>query len=242
MGEIGAMASTAAFAEVAAMAGDPARAAMLHALMDGRALTASELARIAGVAPQTASGHLARMTETGLLAVAKQGRHRYHRLASTGVAHMIEGIMRVASELQPPRKHLSVGPRDAALRHARTCYDHLAGHLGVSLSDALTAAGYAELSAESGVITTRGLAFLAAIGIDVSAMRECRGVKSGRLLCRPCLDWSERRTHLAGVVGAALCAHSFAEGFVRRIDGTRAVQITPKGLRAYREKFGVRFE
>ena len=242
MGEIGAMASTAAFAEVAAMAGDPARAAMLHALMDGRALTASELARIAGVAPQTASGHLARMTETGLLAVAKQGRHRYHRLASTGVAHMIEGIMRVASELQPPRKRLSVGPRDAALRHARTCYDHLAGHLGVSLSDALTAAGYAELSAESGVITARGLTFLAAVGIDVSAMRERSGVKSGRLLCRPCLDWSERRTHLAGVVGAALCAHSFAEGLVRRIDGTRAVQITPKGLRAYREKFGVRFE
>ena len=236
------MASTAAFAEVAAMAGDPARAAMLHALMDGRALTASELARIAGVAPQTASGHLARMTETGLLAVAKQGRHRYHRLASTGVAHMIEGIMRVASELQPPRKHLSVGPRDAALRHARTCYDHLAGHLGVSLSDALTAAGYAELSAESGIITARGLAFLAAVGIDVSAMRERSGVKSGRLLCRPCLDWSERRTHLAGVVGAALCAHSFAEGFVRRIDGTRALQITPKGQRAYREKFGVRFE
>jgi len=158
------------------------------------------------------------------------------------VAHMIEGIMRVASELQPPRKHLSVGPRDAALRHARTCYDHLAGHLGVSLSDALTAAGYAELSAESGVITARGLTFLAAVGIDVSAMRECSGVKSGRLLCRPCLDWSERRAHLAGVVGAALCAHSFAEGLVRRIDGTRAVQITPKGLRAYREKFGVRFE
>ena len=236
------MASTAAFAEVAAMAGDPARAAMLHALMDGRALTASELARIAGVAPQTASGHLARMTETGLLAVAKQGRHRYHRLASTGVAHMIEGIMRVASELQPPRKHLSVGPRDAALRQARTCYDHLAGRLGVCLSDALTSAGYVELSAESGMITGRGLAFLERVGIDVSAMRERGGMKSGRLLCRPCLDWSERRSHLAGVVGAALCAHSFAQGFVCRIDGTRALRITPKGLRVYRETFGVRFE
>ncbi|HMH59937.1 MAG TPA: transcriptional regulator, partial [Bradyrhizobium sp.] len=108
--------------------------------------------------------------------------------------------------------------------------------------DALTAAGYAELSAESGVITARGLAFLDRVGIDVSAMRERSGMKSGRLLCRPCLDWSERRTHLAGVVGAALCAHSFAQGFVRRIDGTRALQITPKGQRAYREKFGVRFE
>jgi len=236
------MASTAVFAEIAAMAGDPARAAMLHALMEGRALTASELARVAGVAPQTASGHLARMTESGLLAVAKQGRHRYHRLASPGVAHMIEGIMRVASELEPPRKHLSVGPRDTALRNARTCYDHLAGRLGVSLSDALTSAGYAELSDESGVITERGLIFLERVGIDVSAMRERSRLKSGRLLCRPCLDWSERRPHLAGVVGAALCAHSFAQGFVARIDGTRAVQITPKGLRAYREKFGVRFE
>jgi DNA-binding transcriptional ArsR family regulator len=236
------MASTAAFAEVAALAGDPARAAMLHALMDGRALTASELARIAGIAPQTASGHLARMTETGLLAVTRQGRHRYHRLATSGVARMIEGIMRVASELEPPRKQLSVGPRDTALRHARTCYDHLAGRLGVALSDALTASGYAELSAESGIITEPGLAFFAQVGIDVSAMRERSAMKSGRLLCRPCLDWSERRAHLAGVVGAALCAHSFAQGFVARIDGTRALRITPKGVRAYREKFGVRFE
>src|ERR1700686_5818411 len=141
MGEIGAMASTAAVAEVAAMAGDPARAAMLHALMDGRALTASELARVAGIAPQTASGHLARMTQTGLLAVPRQGRHRYHRLATPGVARMIEGIMRVASELQPPRKNLSVGPRDAALRQARTCYDPLAGRLGVWLSDPPTPGG-----------------------------------------------------------------------------------------------------
>src|SRR5258705_7425047 len=186
MGEIGAMASTAAFAEVAAMAGDPARAEMLHALMDGRALTASELARIAGVAPQTAGGHLGRMTETGLLAVAKQGRHRYHRLASTGVAHMIEGIMRVASELQPPRKHLSVGPRDTALRDARTCYDHLAGRLGVSLSDALTAAGYAELSAEAGAITAPCLAFLERVGSAISGMRERDVLRSGRLLCEPC--------------------------------------------------------
>src|SRR3981081_3202659 len=120
MGE-SAMASPAAFAEVAAMAGDPARAAMLHALMDGRAPTATPTPQGAGTAPQTASGHLARMTETGLLAVAKQGRHRYHRLASSGVAHMIEGIMRVASELQTPRKQLSGCPRDGALPDARAC-------------------------------------------------------------------------------------------------------------------------
>ena len=236
------MASTAAFAEVAAMAGDPARAAMLHALMQGRALTASELARVAGIAPQTASGHLARMTECGLLAVAKQGRHRYHRLASPGVAHMIEGIMQVASELEPPRKHLSVGPRDAALRQARTCYDHLAGRLGVSLSDALTSAGYAELSDESGVITERGLAFLEHLGIDVSAMRERTSMRLGRLLCRPCLDWSERRPHLAGALGAALCSHGFKNSWIRRIDATRAVAITPKGERVFREQLGVRLK
>src|SRR5260370_8907372 len=128
------MASTAAFAEVAAMAGDPARAAMLHALMDGRALTASELARIAGVAPQTASGHLARMTETGLLAVPKQGRHRYHRLAAPGVAHMSEAIMRVAAQLHPPRQHLAFRPPDTAFRSSRTAYDHLAPPLSVTPS------------------------------------------------------------------------------------------------------------
>src|SRR5258706_2993451 len=219
------MASTAAFAEVAAMAGDPARAAMLHALMQGRALTASELARIAGVAPQTASGHLARMTETGLLAVARQGRHRYHRLATSGVARMIEGIMRVASELQPPRKNLSVGPRDTALRQARTCYDHLAGRLGVCLSDALTSAGYAELSAESGIIPERGLAFLEQVGIDVSSIRERGGMKSGLLLCRPCPYWIDRRTHLLGVVVDALSVLSVAQRIVCRFHGTRSLRI-----------------
>src|SRR5262245_49607011 len=110
------MASNAMFAEVAALAGDPARAGMLHALMDGRALTASELARVAGVTPQTASGHLTRMTAVGLLSVEKQGRHRYHRLATPTVAHMLESIMQVASDLDPSRRRLTVGPRDAALR------------------------------------------------------------------------------------------------------------------------------
>jgi DNA-binding transcriptional ArsR family regulator len=135
--EVERMASNAMFAEVAALAGDPARAGMLHALMDGRALTASELAHVAGITPQTASGHLTRMTAIGLLSVEKQGRHRYHRVATPGVAHMLESIMQVASDLEPNRKRLIVGPRDAALRRARTCYDHLAGQLGVALADAL---------------------------------------------------------------------------------------------------------
>src|SRR5262245_54728890 len=138
-----AMASNATFARVAALAGDPARAGMLHARMDGRALTASELAGVAGITAQTASSHLARLTEAGLLTVEKQGRHRYHRLASPEVAHMMETIMQVASTLEPSSRRLTVGPRDAALRTARTCYDHLAGRLGVALADAMVASGYA---------------------------------------------------------------------------------------------------
>jgi DNA-binding transcriptional ArsR family regulator len=234
------MASNAMFARVAALAGDPARAGMLHALMDGRALTASELAAVAGITAQTASGHLARMTAAGLLSVQKQGRHRYHRIASSAVAHMMETIMQVASDLEPCRPELSVGPRDAALRAARTCYDHLAGRLGVALTDALVAERYAELSNEGGALTGAGMAFLGRIGVDVDSLSTHGGKRSPRVLCRPCLDWSERRLHLAGAVGAALCTHSLVMGWIRRIDGTRAVAITPQGWRVYREEFGAR--
>jgi DNA-binding transcriptional ArsR family regulator len=233
------MASTAAFAEVAALAGDPARAGMLHALMDGRALTASELARVAGITPQTASGHLARMVAVGLLSVEKQGRHRYHRLSSQAVAQMMESIMQVASRLEPNRRSLSVGPRDTALRAARTCYDHLAGRLGVALADALVAGGYAELTNDSGLVTDAGIGLLSRIGIDVDNLLAGRGKRSTRILCRPCLDWSERRPHLAGAVGAALCGHCFTKGWIRRINGTRAVTVTPRGQCVLREEFGV---
>jgi DNA-binding transcriptional ArsR family regulator len=238
------MASNAMFAEIATLAGDPARAGMLHALMDGRALTASELAHVAGIAPQTASGHLARMTAAGLLSVERQGRHRYHRLASPAVAQMMESIMQVASDLASDsasmRRPLSVGPRDAALRAARTCYDHLAGRLGVALADALVAGGYAELAHDAGLVTDAGMELLGRIGMDVDALLARRGNRSPRILCRPCLDWSERRPHLAGAVGAALCTHGFKDGWIRRINGTRAVAITPKGERILREALGVR--
>ena len=234
------MASQSIFAEVAALSGDPARASMLHALMDGRALTATELARAASITPQSASSHLARMTAVGLLTVEKQGRHRYHRLATPSVARMMESIMQVAADLEPDRKRLTVGPRDAALRKARTCYDHFAGQLGVALADALVEQGRVELTSDGGILTEAGVAFLGEIGIDTGAML-ARGTKgSGRVLCRPCLDWSERRPHLAGSLGAALCAHSMDQGWTRRIQGTRAVDITPKGERVMREKFRVR--
>lgn len=231
------MTTTALFAEIATLAGDPARAVMLHALMDGRALTATELASVAGVTPQTASGHLARLTTAGLLAVEKQGRHRYHRLASPMVARMMESIMQVASELEPPIRRVSTGPRDRALRAARTCYDHLAGRLGVALADALVSAGHAEIEGDAGAITDSGVAFFDGLGIDLNAVRGAR--RSTRVLCRPCLDWSERRPHLAGSVGAALCVHAFEHGWIRRVEGTRAVSVTPKGRQALRASFGV---
>jgi DNA-binding transcriptional ArsR family regulator len=232
------MANNAQFATVAALSGDPARAAMLHALMDGQALTATELAKVAGIAPQTASGHLNQLTAGGLVSVQKQGRHRYHRLATPSVARMLESIMQVASELEPAGRKLSIGPKDAALRRARTCFDHLAGRLGVSIADGLMRDGYVELASEAAIVTDAGIARLAAIGMDVREILERRTKHSGRVLCRACLDWSERRPHLAGMLGALICDHSMQRGWIRRLPGTRAVQLTPEGERAIREGFG----
>ena len=233
------MASHAMFAEVAALSGDPSRATMLNTLMDGRALTAAELAGVANVTPQTASGHLISMATAGLLSVQKQGRHRYNRLATPSVARMLESIMEVAAELEPDRKRFTVGPRDKALRHARTCYDHLAGQLGVALADALIARGHIELTTDAGILTDSGITFLEDIGVDLQPILTRRTKRSGRLLCRPCLDWSERRPHLAGALGAALCAHSLDHGWIRRKDGTRAVQLTVEGQRVFQQRFGV---
>jgi DNA-binding transcriptional ArsR family regulator len=228
------MATYSEFAEVAALAGDPARATMMHALMDGRALTATELARAANIAPQTASGHLGKLLTAGLLGVQQQGRHRYYRLASPAVARMMESIMRVAWEGKPPSGPMT-GPRDMALREARTCYDHLAGRLGVRLTDALLARGRVELSDDAGVVTPSGVKFFHKLGIAPGSLN----VTGRRMLCCPCLDWSERRPHLGGVLGAALCAHSLGEGWVKRVRGSRALLITPRGERAFREQFGV---
>ena len=228
------MTSQARFSEVAALVGDPARASMLHGLLDGRALTASELATLAGITPQTASGHLGKLTEAGLMKVVKQGRHRYHRLASSEVAEMMESIMRVATHATPPTRKLRTGPRDAALRAGRTCYDHLAGKLAVALADAMVERGFVELEDEAGLVTERGLAFIEALGFSDSS-----GSKK-RVFCRPCLDWSERRPHLAGRLGSALRHHSFERGWIRRLGDSRAVAITQKGQQAFREHFGIR--
>jgi DNA-binding transcriptional ArsR family regulator len=239
------MLTTSTFAATAALVGDPARANMLATLMDGRALTATELARAAGITPQTASGHLARLTEAGLLAMMQQGRHRYHRLASPAVALMLESIMSVAAERDvvtgsQPRKAIVVGPRDAALRRARTCYDHLAGRLAVAIADRMVERAHVELSADGGVLTDDGAVFLRGLGVDLGATPAQSGHRtSGRMFCRPCLDWSERRPHIAGVLGAAFCQTCFAQGWLRRVDGARAVTITPAGQMALKSAFGL---
>jgi DNA-binding transcriptional ArsR family regulator len=221
-------------AEIAALVGDPGRANMLATLLDGRALTASELAFVAGVAPATASGHLAKLTQAGLLSLASQGRHRYFRLASPDVARMLEAIMIVATDKAPRRR---ATPRiDPALREARTCYDHLAGRLGVALADALVANGAVVLAEDSGEVTEAGRSLLQSFGILLGGSRPTR-----RLYCRPCLDWSERRPHLAGVLGAALLDRSLALGWIERAKDGRAVTVTGRGRRGFEERLGLRF-
>jgi DNA-binding transcriptional ArsR family regulator len=225
------MVSQVQLAEVAALVGDPARANMLMALSDGRALTATELAYLARITPQTASGHLAKLVDGRLLAVAKQGRHRYFRLASPLVGRMLESINAMASLAGPPR-HRPHSPADEALRRARFCYDHLAGRLGVTLADALVARGHVEFGEDGGVVTPEGGDFLARFGLDLAP-------KPRRAFCRPCLDWSERRPHIAGAVGAGLAARCLALGWIQRQRDTRAVSVTLKGRAGLGETFGI---
>lgn len=235
------MLTTSGLAETAALVGDPARANMLLALMDGRALTAAELAGAGGVTPQTASNHLARMTQAGLLTVERQGRHRYHRLASITIAQMLEGIMAVAATPSgDPGARLRTGPKDRAMRLARTCYDHLAGQVAVAIADRMVERRQVELSPDGGVLTDRGAEFLGGIGIDLdgAATRSTRK----RQFCRPCLDWSERRPHIAGTVGAVLLATCFANDWMRRTNSSRAVVVTPAGRQTLDRLFDLETE
>src|SRR5579859_7576244 len=210
------MSTGTSVAEIAALVGDPARANMLDALLDGRALTAGELAYVARVTAPTASGHLGKLTEAGLLGVVRQGRHRYFRLASPLVAKMLESIMEVASIQGAPR-YRPRSPRDDALRLARTCYDHLAGRLGVGLADALIARELVVLGEDGGEVTEAGLTFLRTLGVEPA-----HGHRR-RIFCRPCLDFTERRPHLAGALGAALATRCFELGWIARIRDSRAV-------------------
>jgi DNA-binding transcriptional ArsR family regulator len=218
-------------ASVAALLGDPARANILTALMDGRALTAKELAYAARVSPQTASGHLARLTDAALLAMEKQGRHRYFRLASPLVGQMLESVMAVAG---PEPGRISPWRGGDAMRTARTCYDHLAGRLGVALADSLSDAGHVSLSGDGGEVTDRGRVFLRDFGAEPAVGK--------RVFCRPCLDWSERRPHIAGRLGAALATRLLDLGWIARQRDSRAVTITPAGAQGLADRFAIHLE
>ncbi|MEU9117399.1 helix-turn-helix domain-containing protein [Streptomyces sp. NPDC048483] len=218
-------------ASVARLLADGTRAGFCLALLDGRAWTATELARHMGVAASTATEHLNSLVRGGLLVEERQGRHRYVRLADPHVAELIENLAAMAPARPTPPRSLSAAGRRQALALARTCYDHLAGTIGVAITDAMTERGL--LSGENGLrLTGEGDAWLAELGLSVPA-------DSRRPAVRSCLDWTERRPHLAGTVGAVLCRHAFASGWITRIGTTRAVAVTAVGRRALRKHLGL---
>lgn len=218
-------------AHVARLIGEPARARMLSRLLEGRALTAGELAREARVTPQTASSHLAQLRQGGLVTMEVQGRHRYARLASAQVARALEAL----SVLPPPRPSVVSTPEP--LRFARTCYDHLAGRLAVDLADALEQRQFLVVSDEAWEVTEAGARYLTRLGLDLEAVGRGR-----RAFARRCLDWSERRPHLAGALGAALAERLFGLKWVARQREGRGVRLTVEGRRALERDLGLSWE
>ncbi|MEE9388869.1 MAG: helix-turn-helix transcriptional regulator [Paracoccaceae bacterium] len=219
-------------AAIAALIGDPGRANMLSALMSGKALTATELAFEAGITAQTASAHLAKLEAGGLLAREKQGRHRYFRLLDEDVAHVLEALMGLAAKRGKLRSR--TGPRDPELRHARVCYQHLAGEMGVQMYDSLRGRGFLDVGGDGLNLTGAGQDMLVGIGIDIAGLGGQRGP-----LCRECLDWSARRSHLAGSLGRALLRHVYGQGWAKQVDGSRIVRFSARGKVAFGGVFGV---
>ena len=216
------------------MIGDPTRAAMLEALLGGEALSAGELARRSSVAPPTASAHLARLADGGLLTCTKSGRHRYFAIANAGVADALEALARAASGREP-----SAVVRDAAngsIRFARTCYDHLAGILGVMVTDRMLERRYI-VGTDGFELTPAGRGLLGTLGADVDALDRAR-----RVMARPCLDWTERRNHLAGAAGAAVATALLGKRWLERIDSTRAVRLTLRGREGLYRTLGLEID
>lgn len=228
------MTQTPDITPIAAAVADPTRGRMLMALMGGRALTATELAIDGGVSPSTASSHLARLSDCGLVTMARQGRHRYFRISRPEVAAMLEGMISVAGVCGTS---IATGPRDPAMRRARVCYDHLAGEAAVLLLDQLRTHGIVIGDDDALAMGTNAAPWAAGFGIDLDELRSER-----RSLCRPCLDWSERRSHLAGALGAAILERLITLRYARRDPGTRALSLSPNGLRfiARPDLFGAR--
>jgi DNA-binding transcriptional ArsR family regulator len=216
---------------IAALIGDPARANILTALMSGKALTATELAGEAGVTLQTASGHLAKLEAGGLTQVRKSGRHKYVTLASEDVGHALETLMGLAAGAGHLRTR--TGPRDQEMREARVCYSHLAGARGVALYRGLMARDVLQEAGETVTLTDSGTAFLQDFGVDLTALKARRAP-----LCRPCLDWSARQTHLAGSVGRALLVRMTDLGWCTRVPQSRVVRFSEDGARAFDQAFG----
>lgn len=209
-------------ARIGALIGDPARANMLTALMGGQALTATELAQAASVTLQTASSHLSKLEDGGLVRQRKQGRHRYFALADAATGALLEAVMGFAAS----RGHLRhrPGPKDPALRKARVCYDHLAGDYGVRMLDSLIRRGTIASQEGELTVTEQGRADLGRMGIDLEPLASSR-----RPICKSCLDWSERRSHLAGTLGKALLTRFLEEGWAKRSEDSRAVEFTRAG-------------
>jgi DNA-binding transcriptional ArsR family regulator len=220
--------------EVAALVGDAARATMLAALMGGRSLTAKELAYYANVSRSTASGHLSKLVSARLLTVIRERRFSYYRIASPLVASMLESIKVVAATELPSRRQPESTNGDA-LRFARSCYDHLAGQVGVAVTDALVAMGHIVLTDEGGEVTHSGGRFFSAFGSDLTP-------STRRIFCQPCLDWSERRYHLKGLVGARILDRLLELGWLKCVAGSRALQLTSPGRAGLSEVFGIEID
>jgi len=217
-------------AHIAALIGDPARANMLTALMSGKALTVSELAEEAGVTIQTASSHLSKLDTGGLLRPRKQGRHKYFSLANDDVAHVLEGLMGLAAGSGHLRTR--TGPKDSELRKARVCYNHLAGDMGTQLFDSLMAQGHLAVGGEDLILTETGTEFATGFQIDISTLRAKRTP-----LCRECLDWSERRSHLAGSLGRAFLSRFEELSWAKRDQKTRVVTFSQSGAKEFQRLF-----
>jgi len=217
---------------VAALIGDPARTNILTALMSGKALTASELASEAGVTLQTASSHLSKLENAALIQVRKQGRHKYFTLGSEDVAHVLEALMGLAAGTG--RLRTRPGPRDRAMRHARVCYNHLAGAMGTRMYDSLMARSFLCHDGDMLHLTASGQEFVTQLGLDLNALPSPRTP-----LCRDCLDWSDRRSHLAGRLGRGLLAHFETLGWVRRVPGSRIIHYSHEGQRSFDRAFPI---
>lgn len=224
------MSTTPNIAEMAALIADPSRSAMLLALLGGQTLLASELALQARITPQTASTHLAKLVEGRLLTVQARGRHRYFRLSSAEVAHVLESLITIA----PPVKVRSLRQSDQtkALHCARTCYDHIAGEVGVAVAETMVQRQWLVLGEKEFTVTAAGRVGLLALGIDVAGLSLGR-----RPLAKPCLDWSERRYHVAGVLGASLAELFFSRGWIVRLPATRAIRVTNLGTAGFGQYF-----